>query len=317
VRLLLFLTATLFLILAPLTGNAQSSSAVESLKGTSWEGSMDVVTSDHGYFLVKYAFTEDGEVKETTHYRVDGWTYEYDDVYHRQVLRYRPIISGGEDTVCKYKRDGDSIQFHCYEHGHERVWNATIQGNRMEGKVTLSQGTPQESSVKWSISRIGNENVNANTTNEGAAKSSRKPGLTLTEPQLDEWPSSDQNKFAAPSDSPLIGTWKFVEYSNSGYQSRNVRIPPRVKRSAIVVYLQSGVVEITMNVPPFPVATEKRNWKYIPKTPITGAEEDYLGDDLVERDNIRWLNTNQFEATVVFHQSPNLVGEKLVFTRVQ
>lgn len=151
VYLFLFLTATLLLILSPLTGNAQTPSTVEGLAGTSWQGT---ISSGTTVTTFTYVFTEDGKVKETTHWEVNGLDVEqvYNHVTHRWelILKPLPTTSGGGDTVCKYKRDGDSIQFHCYD----RVWNATIQGNHMEGNIILSQGTPNEKTLRWSIERI-------------------------------------------------------------------------------------------------------------------------------------------------------------------
>lgn len=110
--------------------------------------------------------------------------------------------------------------------------------------------------------------------------------------------------FPVPANSPLLGTWKCVERSDSGAVSRTI----------IVTYSQNGVVEITFQNGTT-TTKEKRNWKYTSKTATSGVEEDYVGGELVERDSIRWINSNQFETTIAFFVDPNQVGTKQVFTR--
>jgi hypothetical protein len=152
VPLFLFLTTTLLLILSPLIGNAQNSSTVERLEGTAWQGTMNF--GPHSETAVKFVFTEDGQVKLTLFYGIHGWTSE--QVYNYRTRQWETNLKpakpefGSGGTVCKYKRDGNSIQFNCYK----RVWNATVQGNHMEGTVTLDEGTPQERTVRWSVERV-------------------------------------------------------------------------------------------------------------------------------------------------------------------
>jgi hypothetical protein len=123
----------------------------------------------------------------------------------------------------------------------------------------------------------------------------------------------DGNKFSVSADCPLLGTWKFVEYYDSSYLVANSK--PVVKNSITVTYYQNGILEATFVEGAISTTTEKRNWKYIPKSSSSGISEEYQGDELVERDSIRWITANQFEATVIFHVNPNAVGHRIILTR--
>lgn len=256
----LFLTTAFLLILSPLTGNAQSSSTLVSLEGTSWQGTISEipgVTTEY-----KYVFTEKGNVKESFRRQASGIDqhYEWNPITRDQDLKLKPFekhYDGHRD--CTYKQDGNSVQFKC----GELLWNATIQGNRMEGKMTFFQGTAQQSTVVWSIERM----------------------------------------FPVPADSPLLGTWKCVEHSSG-----------TVSRTIIVTYSQNGLLEVTFQ--DSLALNEKRNWNYTSESATSGVEEDYrIGGELIERDDIRWINSNQFESKIVFHLNPNSVGKKQIFTR--
>jgi len=159
------MAAAFFVILAPLTGNAQNSSTVDSLEGTVWQGNTDLLKD--AITTVKYVFKKDGQVTETMQAQFMGWEnqreYNYRTGQWDLVLKPK-ITSGGGNSACTYKQDGHSIQFHC----GERIWNTTIQGNRMEGNITVNQGTPRQKTVKWSIERIVSGNENKNKSNKGS-----------------------------------------------------------------------------------------------------------------------------------------------------
>jgi len=59
----------------------------------------------------------------------------------------------------------------------------------------------------------------------------------------------------------------------------------------------------------------KGNWKYTPKNSSSGVLEEYLGEDLVERGAVKFLNGNQLEYTITFSQNSDAVGKQTVWTR--
>lgn len=122
-----------------------------------------------------------------------------------------------------------------------------------------------------------------------------------------------EDKFTAPTDSPIIGTWKYVEYGTikSLYDGS---MSSYVKRTSTFIYSQNGVVE---SIHQDSIRTDriKGNWKYIPKTASSGILEEYLGDDLVERATVKFLSRNQLEYTITFSQNSDAIGKQSVWTR--
>lgn len=123
----------------------------------------------------------------------------------------------------------------------------------------------------------------------------------------------EEGRFSAPSDSPLLGTWKYIEYYDFGV--RGIDVAPTVKISATVTYYQNGILETDFQNAAAITTKEKRNWKYISKSNSSGVSEEYQGDELMERGTIRWINKNQFEYTVTFHTNTDAIGNKSVWTR--
>lgn len=168
----LFLTAAFLLILNPLTGNAQSASSLESLDGTSWQGTITELPGVTTQY--KYVFSEKGKVKESFRRQASGIDrhYEWNPITRDQDLKLKPFEKHYDgDMDCTYEQDGSSVQFKC----GVRVWNATIQGNRMEGNITFSKGTPQQTTVKWAIERIGSHSENQNSVANGPSRDRANP----------------------------------------------------------------------------------------------------------------------------------------------
>jgi len=124
----------------------------------------------------------------------------------------------------------------------------------------------------------------------------------------------EKGKFSVPADNPLLGTWKYVEYAHQGYVIGAMRIPPEVKKSITLTYSQNGVVASTV-YNGLSTSTLKGNWRYTSKSDSSGVLEEYRGDELIERANVRWMSNNQFEYTVTFSQNPNIIGTQVIFTR--
>lgn len=123
----------------------------------------------------------------------------------------------------------------------------------------------------------------------------------------------EESKFSAPADSPITGTWKYVEYGT--YDSPiNGNKSSYVKLTSTFIYSQNGVVE-SIHQRSYQTQKIKGNWKYIPKTASTGILEEYLGDDLIERGNVRFLSRNQIEYTITFSQNSDAIGNQYTWTR--
>lgn len=131
----------------------------------------------------------------------------------------------------------------------------------------------------------------------------------------------DTNKFSVPADTPLVGTWRYEERTAPFIvPSMNINRPGSLTKLITAVFYANGILEITVQDgfvgdKSFFGGKEKTNWKYIPKTATTGVLEQYQGDDLLYRGNVRWLDSNQFQYVNTFHQNPNLVGQTFTYTR--
>ncbi len=120
----------------------------------------------------------------------------------------------------------------------------------------------------------------------------------------------EENRFAAPADSPIIGTWKYVECPNN-----DCSYTWRIVRTSTFVYSQNGVVESKHEQKYFPTQVIKGNWKYTPKTASSGILEEYQGEDLIERGTVKFLNRNQLEYMVTFSPDSNGIGKQYIWTR--
>lgn len=109
----------------------------------------------------------------------------------------------------------------------------------------------------------------------------------------------DESKFSVSADSPIVGTWKYV----------------KAARTSTYIYSQNGVVESIHEYFLTSPSKTKGNWKYTPKTASSGVLEEYLGDDLVERGNVKFLSRNQIEYTITFSQNSDSIGKQYTWIR--
>ena len=127
----------------------------------------------------------------------------------------------------------------------------------------------------------------------------------------------EESKFSAPADSPIIGTWKYVECYQNDCREKDYgyfKSPATIVRTSTYIYSPNGVVE-SIHELSYQTQKIKGNWKYTPKTASSGVLEEFLGEDLVERANIRFLSRNQLEFTITFSHNPDAVGNQQIWTR--
>jgi hypothetical protein len=145
----------------------------------------------------------------------------------------------------------------------------------------------------------------------GVVISYNEDGTELKREEYENGELVDENKFAVSSNNPLVGTWKFVQYFD---RIQGTNLPPRIKLALTITFSQNGVVRIIVQ-DSLSSRTESRNWKYIPQGDLSGIIEEYLGDEMFERVKVRWIDRDQFEYTVTFHQNANNIGNRFLFTR--
>jgi hypothetical protein len=131
----------------------------------------------------------------------------------------------------------------------------------------------------------------------------------------------EANRFSVSQDNPLVGIWKYEERSAPIVnRDLNINIPGSLIKLITAKFFQNGILEITVqgafiNGQSFSGGQEKTNWKYISKSVAFGVLEQYQGNEMLYRGNVRWINSNQFEYTNTFHPDANLVGQKYTYTR--
>jgi len=120
----------------------------------------------------------------------------------------------------------------------------------------------------------------------------------------------EENKFPVAPNMPLIGTWVCKQYYPQYYKN----IQPQIKSVTTAVFYGNSWLEITSKSG-VTSKTEYTNWRYIPTGGYSGTLEQYQGDDLLYRGDVRWISMDQFEYTNTFHQDPSRIGQKLTYTR--
>ena len=164
--------------------------------------------------------------------------------------------------------------------------------------------TRQVQKCRW-VTVIGNSNVPSSTTPTGSSSKNNRKSVQIA-------PKTFFLK--ENSNSGLLGMWKHVKYTKSPYADVLPNQPPTVNSTTLIFSRNSflEVISQTGNT------TNRGNakWQYISKSNYTGVLEIYDGSKLVETGNIRWINRNQFEHTVVFNTiNANAVGNKTIFKK--
>lgn len=122
----------------------------------------------------------------------------------------------------------------------------------------------------------------------------------------------DCKLFEIPANSPLLGTWTYVEYFEKPKVGGEY-VSPAIKTSMTAVFSKDGSLEITTHT--FMDLMERTSWRYIPQDDKSGILEQYKGDGMLSRGNVRWITASQFEYTVTFHKDSNAIGTKITWTR--
>lgn len=294
-----------------LTVKAQSQSNLQKLEGTKWKASASFPTPpDTWLWEFNYVIEENNKVRAhivvAVHGRRQKLDYNMSTKSYELIYELTTVVEREQNEVGTYQQTGNSIKMKFPSH---QIDAKLLDGNQMIGKITTYDG---EKSV-WAAEAISEKSTvtSKNKSDKVEKQSEGDGGAGLTTDLGSILAEDKENKFSAPADSPLIGTWKYVKYSEGLF----VNSPPRVESSITLVYSQNGVVESIFQ-DSLTTSKGKGNWKYIPKDTSSGLVEEYIGNNVVERANVKWMNSNQFEYTVTFHsQNTNAVGNKFIFTR--
>ncbi|MEN3329345.1 MAG: hypothetical protein V7638_4152 [Acidobacteriota bacterium] len=272
---LLIMVISFLTLFSPCPGKAQNNSTV-NLAGTVWNKSPQFVEfpSDGTFATLRhgYAFERKGKVKyalSTIKPAGQESRHGYNSITGRVELITVPTMPLNTFQIFDgtYEINGRSI----YLHFPAYTVSATIYSDSLKGELTYKKTNKKE---EWIVRR------QSNPSNEPIGG----------------------GKFSAPADSPMIGTWKYVEYSDKR----------KVIRTSTFIYSPNGVVESIHQVGTDTIET-KNNWKYTAKSPKSGVLEEFSGDDLVERGNVKFGTGNvivSLEYTVTFSKDSSVVGHQ-------
>src|SRR6267142_1725857 len=236
------------------------------------------------------------------------------DYVYKRVIKYRePIINLNPGTTS----NGLGITVHPQPSGlhicslidYYRTGEPALVVNLITFNVDCTQGSFDGQAISYYR--------NGNLKQKSFYKIGKLYGLLITynedgtEKRRVEYENGnriEENKFAVPANFFLVGMWKYVEYyERQIFTGIFANTPPSVKQTIIATFYQNGILEINVNNS-LTSTTEKTNWKFIPKNETTGILEQYLGDDLLYRGDVRRLNGGQFEYINTFHQNANMIG---------
>jgi hypothetical protein len=122
-------------------------------------------------------------------------------------------------------------------------------------------------------------------------------------------------RFSVPTDSPLLGTWKYVEYYDQPNFGGISRLPPSLKEEIIIMFSPNSILNATFRNS-LSTTSSKSNWKYTAQNPKAGSYELFNGDEMIFRGGVKWIDADTFEETVLFSNEPNFIGMKKIYRRV-
>lgn len=124
------------------------------------------------------------------------------------------------------------------------------------------------------------------------------------------------SKYSAPSDSPMLGTWVYVDgCKNLG--SGEYPVYSCDRRSSFV-YSKNGSVQSIhlvnlLSSPTSQVTYE--NWKYTAEDETTGVLQWFKDDKLIEKGDVKFLEKSRLQYTVTFSNNKDSVGKTYIFTK--
>jgi hypothetical protein len=108
-------------------------------------------------------------------------------------------------------------------------------------------------------------------------------------------------EFSAPADSPIIGTWKQIEY-------KTIELPKIINGTVVMektrqpsgktmtfIFSQNGVVEIISNQGLLELGKGKFNWIYTSTTKTSGSLKIFLEKNVITEGKVSFLNKNKLE----------------------
>jgi hypothetical protein len=259
---LLFLAISFLTIANTFISKAQSQATTPNLEGTGWR----VVTTN----LYPTASIVPPEVVYV--FEGQGVTISIDS----DPLGIDPVGIPRVRTSARgtYSQSGNSVHIEFSDH----VIDAKIEGDSLIGEFKLKASGGK---AKWTA--IGQLTNKSNRTNQ-------TPNISNT----------TSSSFSVSTSNAFLGVWKYSEYTG-GIDAGGIKIPPKVTKIITFTFNQNGVSLKSQSAVYGDISylgnNDKLNWKYVPQTDLTGVLEQYEENKLVYKNNIRWIDNNQFEVS--------------------
>lgn len=122
----------------------------------------------------------------------------------------------------------------------------------------------------------------------------------------------ESNKYSAPVDSPIIGTWKYQD----GCTTKNVYgiTSTSCKQMSSITYSKDGSVQ-SLHVIDVSVQSVIGNWKYTAENETSGVLEEFKDGKLVEKGNVRFLGRSQLQYTITFSANSDSIGKTYTWNK--
>lgn len=285
----LFLLGCCLTLCSITIANAQLPSASINLEATEWQGkSISQVNLDGSLTVLSLAYNFEDKGKVTLTILISKGVgvattgTPFGNIPYATASR----------LVGTYKINGKSI----YMDFPDRAIEATLSGNRMKGVLTAKKNNQKE---EWLIEKFIPENKSSNS-----ARNSEQRNYNSS--------SSSSNKYSAPIDSPIIGTWKYQDgCTTTGFGTFTAT---SCDRTSTYIYSQDGNVQ-SIHIVKFSLQSTTGNWKYTAENELSGILEEFKGDKLVEKGNIKFLGKSQLQYTITFSVSSDIVGKTYIWNK--
>lgn len=342
---LLFLFIGFLMLSNPFTGRAQNNSAI-NLSGTRWDinpiaiSTADLdnsVTALTGYLIFRKQDIVEAlivrqkspgiESEYVTEWvdesYIDGVTgrLEYRKV-PRQVRKSVPTPSKGYAEAWKgsYEVKGKTV----YLDFPTCTIEVNISSGSLKGVVTYKKSKEKQS---WILSKPettqndsnveGNYKVlNNNPVLQARCENLKNDADPVLQARCVNLKSAgslrESNKYSAPVDSPIIGTWKYQD----GCTTKNVYgiTSTSCKQTSSITYSQNGSVQ-SLHVIDVSVQSLVGNWKYTAENESSGVLEEFKDGKLVEKGNVKFLGKSQLQYTITFSANSDIVGRTYIWNK--
>jgi antitoxin component YwqK of YwqJK toxin-antitoxin module len=131
-------------------------------------------------------------------------------------------------------------------------------------------------------------------------------GRILTKDHYEKGQQIDERKYAVAPNQPLVGRWRGSACRDPRGACFEYTLLWTINSNGILNTRFQGRLQNSEMV---------TNWKYTSTGPAAGVLEEFQGDTLGWKGDIRWINRYEFEYTTTFAPDANSIGQRFRFVR--